>query len=218
MRDIGARLHPMALKECPFPVTPGTAEEVSSTRPAERLGLVRRLEDLYRRVTTIWGGYEEAGNEASELKSEVRSPRSPEELALESRVLLLFARSLKNVARYSRSEPLEETIDGELRSIVCPPSSSRYQGEYLGSLWATQAALYAFRDNERLLGEIFQVMRRNLPDMLVIFSDENSFNQLMSTMQIVARRSETFKTFVLSERWLSLRESDRDNSTDSRLS
>ena len=59
------------------------------------------------------------------------------------------------------------------------------------------------------------MMRRNLPDMLVIFSDENSFNQLMSTMQIIARRSETFKAALLSQRWLRLAEEDLGGAAES---
>lgn len=208
MRDVGARLHPLALQECPFPSESASLGELPSISAVERQGLIGRLGDLYRRVSAAFGGSLEPSNDRIQITNDATPTRSPEEVALEARALLLFERSLKNIARYAKSEPLEETVDGDLRSILCSPSSDRYREEYLGSMWAVQAALYTFRDNESLLSQSFGVMRRNLTDMLLICSDESSFNQVMGTMQVVARRSEIFKKVLLDQSWLGLSTED----------
>jgi len=208
MRDVGARLHPQAVEECPFTFESASLGELPAISAVERQGLIGRLGDLYRRVSAAFGGSVEPSNDRLRITNDSIPTRSPEEVALEARALLLFERSLKNIARYVRSEPLEETIDGELRSIQCSPLSDRYRGEYLGSLWTVQAALYSFRDNEHLLGETLRTMRRNLPDMQLVFADEVSFNQVMSTIQVIARRSETFRNALQGYPWLRLATED----------
>jgi len=189
LRDIGARLHPDTLREAPLDREPSEGGADLS-----RLSLFGRARKRFAELLAPGPG---------------AIADSAEGILLLARAELLFERSFRNLARYHRCEPLEATVDGELRAREVTPRDPGYEGEFFGSLWATRAAFYAFRDNGVLTRNLFATMRRNLPDLLVICTEEKNFNALFGTILSVSARSALFRRILLNQQsWLGVRVSD----------
>ncbi len=211
VRDIGARLHPQTEVEYQSDGVQGAPQvDQPLVVSPDRRGV---LATVGGRVAVFFDFRRKAGGtEAKNVSLTTTGARvlglSAECVVLSERANIIVERSLKNVARYLRDQPVEITIDGELATSLCEGRGKEYHAEFVGALWALKAALYSFRDNEPLLRETFGVMRRNLPDMLTIFADENAYNQVMSGFLMVAQRSSTFRKILLEQSWLGLKASD----------
>lgn len=211
VRDIGARLHPQTELDYQSEGVHG-APQVDQPLVAspDRRGVLARVGGRvsvffdFRRMPRR---AEATGVPVTAMEARVLGP-SAECVVLSERANIIVERSLKNVARYLRDQPVEITINGELATSLCEGRDNEYHAEFLGALWALKAALYSFRDNEPLLRGTFGVMRRNLPDVLTIFADEKAYDELMSGLLMVAQRSSTFRKILLEQSWLGLKASD----------
>lgn len=189
IRDIGARLHPDTLQEAPLDREPAAG--------ALDLSRASLLDRARAKVSRLFAP-------RPSLIAE-----SAEGVLLLARAELLFERSFRNLARYHRGEPLEATVDGELRALEVDSVSPGYEGEFLSSLWATRASFYAFRDNKELTQSLFATMRRHLPDLLVICTEEKNFNAVFGTILAVSARSDLFRRILLDQEiWLGIRAVD----------
>jgi hypothetical protein len=130
----------------------------------------------------------------------------------------LVDRSLRNIASYARNQPLEVVGEDTTITVSCEPPSAQYEREFIGSLWAIQSAWYSFRDDEHMLREIFVAMRESIGETHEVLLSGKVYDWFLLELLDIARRSETFKTVLLDQKWLAFSETDIGGSKGTRSS
>ena len=133
--------------------------------------------------------------------------RAAQAVIQEERGLELFSRSVGNLARATRSEPLQSTGGVDLTPHAISTDSPSYQNEVVGTLWAVQSAVFLYRDNASLFSGLLKTLQQNLHETSTMFHDEAIFHHVMFSI-LRAGSHPVAREQLLQAKWLGIEESD----------